>query len=188
MIRVNTHYKSYEAFCPLRNHTKCAQSTKVTLQQQNYHLMETVRRKKKRQFSLLTLSSTTNGVDARDDFFTDHPLVDWYKTTQEERHSRHFFKRIGFGLDDYHFWECRFTQMLWVYEWLDQKWQGIHLLFVSKNDINSVLKIPVANFSCLITPQLILGMADGSFLKFQLCIVCRYKFSWIEFHITSGTV
>jgi len=40
-----------------------------------------------------------------------------------------------------------------VYEWLDQKWLSVHFLFLSKNDINSVLKIPVGNF-CRITSQI----------------------------------
>ena len=38
-----------------------------------------------------------------------------------------------------------------VYERLDQKCLGIDFLFLFKNDINSVLKIPVANFCRLIT-------------------------------------
>ena len=42
---------------------------------------------------------------------------------------------------------------LWVYERLYQKWLGIHFLFLSKNDINYVLKIPIANFCRLNTPQ-----------------------------------
>ena len=44
-------------------------------------------------------------------------------------------------------------KILRVCEWLNQKRLGIHFLFLSKNDINSVLKIPVANFCRLITPQ-----------------------------------
>jgi len=46
------------------------------------------------------------------------------------------------------------VQSLGVYEWLDQKWLGIHFLFLSKHDIKSVLKIPIANFCRLITPQI----------------------------------
>jgi len=40
--------------------------------------METVKRTKtkKKQFSLQKLSSTTTGMDAVDDFFTNHPFVD----------------------------------------------------------------------------------------------------------------
>jgi len=40
--------------------------------------METVRRKiiNKKQFSLKKLSSTTNGMDARDNFYTDQSFVD----------------------------------------------------------------------------------------------------------------
>jgi len=29
------------------------------------------------------LSSTTNGMDVIDYFYTDHPFLHWYKTTQE---------------------------------------------------------------------------------------------------------
>jgi len=59
--------------------------------------METVRRKiiNKKQFSLKKLSSTTNGMDARDNFYTDQSFVDWYKTTQVEGHSS-FFKKDRF--------------------------------------------------------------------------------------------
>jgi len=46
-----------------------------------------------------------------------------------------------------------------VYEWLDQKRLGIHFLFLSKNDINSVLKIPVANMCQLLLHKFILDMA-----------------------------
>jgi len=40
--------------------------------------MEIVRRKKlsKKQFPLKKLASTTNGMDALDDFYADHPFVD----------------------------------------------------------------------------------------------------------------
>jgi len=41
-----------------------------------------------------------------------------------------------------------------VYEWLDRKRLGIRFFFLSKNDINSVLKIPLANFCRLTTPQI----------------------------------
>jgi len=41
---------------------------------------------------------------------------------------------------------------LGVYKWLHQKWRSIHFLFLSKNGINSVLKIPVANV-CRLNPQ-----------------------------------
>jgi len=98
-------------------------------------------------------------MEALDDFYTDHPFVDWYMTTQNEGHSQHFSKRIGFWT----WWYYQFLRMqlqknmlckmLRVYEWLNQKWLGIHFLFLSKNDINSVLKIPVGNFCHLITPQ-----------------------------------
>jgi len=54
---------------------------------------------------------------------------------------------------------------------------GIHFLFLSKDDINSVFKIPVANLSSN-------NLANSSWvwqacglLKFQLCIVCGSNFS-----------
>jgi len=41
-----------------------------------------------------------------DDFYTDHPFIDWYKTMQDKEYSQHF-SRIGV----YQFWECSFTQI-----------------------------------------------------------------------------
>jgi len=35
-------------------------------------------------------------MDALDDFYTDHPFVDWYKTMQDKGHSQHFSKNIVF--------------------------------------------------------------------------------------------
>jgi len=35
-------------------------------------------------------------MDALDEFYTDHPFVDWYKTTQGEGHSQNCSKRIRF--------------------------------------------------------------------------------------------
>jgi len=97
-------------------------------------------------------------MDALDNFYTDHPFVDWYKQPKMKDILSIFQKGLFFGLDDYQFWEYRFTQIycksLRVNEWLDQKWVGIHFLFLSKNYINSVLKIPVANFCHLITLQI----------------------------------
>jgi len=92
-----------------------------------------------------------------DDFYTDYPFVDWYKTTQHEGHSQYFSKRIGFWTR----WlsililplHTNLCKRLRVYEWLDQTWLRINFLFLSKKDINCVLKIPVANFYRLITPQ-----------------------------------
>ena len=46
------------------------------------------------------------------------------------------------------------------YEWLDQIGLGVHFLFLTKNDINSVLKIPVANFCRLQPCKFILGTAS----------------------------
>jgi len=85
---------------------------------------------------------------------TVHPLVDW----RDEGHSQHFSKRIVFWT----WWlpilrTPHHTNMLWkklrVYERLNQKWLDIQFLFLSRNDINSVLKILVENFCRLITPQ-----------------------------------
>jgi len=42
------------------------------------------------------LSSATKGMEALDDFYTGHPFVDWYMTTQDEEHSKHSSKRIYF--------------------------------------------------------------------------------------------
>jgi len=42
------------------------------------------------------LSSTNNVIDALDDFYTDYPFVDRYKTTQDKEHSQYFSKRIAF--------------------------------------------------------------------------------------------
>jgi len=48
-------------------------------------------------------------MDALDNFYTDHPFVDWYKTTKDILNV--FQKRSVFGLDDYQFWEYRFTKI-----------------------------------------------------------------------------
>jgi len=68
-----------------------------------------------------------------------------------------FQKGSVVGLDDWPFWGCSFEQIRCAnakcHEWLNQKWLGIHFLFLSKNDIYSVVKIPVANFFRSITPQ-----------------------------------
>ena len=90
-----------------------------------------------KQLSLLKLSSTTNEMDALDNFYTYHPFVDWYKTTQDKRHSQHFSKRIGFWtwcLSNLRI--LLHTNMLCksLYEWLYQKWLSIHFLFLSKNE------------------------------------------------------
>ena len=51
--------------------------------------METVRRKiiNKNSSVYQKLSSTTNGMDALDNFYTDQSFVDLYKTTLDEGHS-----------------------------------------------------------------------------------------------------
>jgi len=46
--------------------------------------------------SSLSSLYATKGMEALDDFYTDHPFVDWYMTTQEEGHSQKFLERIGF--------------------------------------------------------------------------------------------
>jgi len=43
-------------------------------------------------------------MDALDNFYTDQPFVDWYKTTQDEGYSEHFSKRISF-----------WTSWLWIW-------------------------------------------------------------------------
>jgi len=40
------------------------------------------------------LSSTTKGVDAHDDFYIDHPFVDWYRATKDILNI--FFKKDRF--------------------------------------------------------------------------------------------
>ena len=68
------------------------------------------------------------------------------------------------------------AKVLRVYEWLDQKWVGIHFLFLSKNDINSVLKIPVANFCHLIILQIhLLGKPVQGDPKRCVPIFCSIK-------------
>jgi len=158
--------------------------------------METVEGEKnnKTQFSLWRLSSnTTNVIYALDDFYKDYPFADWYKTTQDEGHSQYFSKKIGFWT-----WWLSILRMplhtkmlcrrLRGYERLDQKWLGIHFLFLSKHDINSVLKIPAANFFGL-------NLANSSWvwqvcrlLKYQLCVVCGSNFSSIKIQSTSEIV
>jgi len=64
--------------------------------------METVRRKTitKKQFSLYKLSSTINGMNAFDNFYTDHPFVDYYKQTRTKEILSIFQKGSVFGLND----------------------------------------------------------------------------------------
>jgi len=74
-------------------------------------MMETKRRKNQQKNSLKS-PSTTNGMDVFDDFYTDHPFVDWYNwPSQQEKHLTFFKKQQYFGLDDYQFLECRTTQI-----------------------------------------------------------------------------
>jgi len=72
-----------------------------------------------------------------------------------------------------------------AYEWLNQKWQE-HFLFLSKSDINSVLKKTFAKFCPLRTPQTYPG--HDRCVKFQLCIICGAYFSWIKVQSPSETV
>jgi len=53
------------------------------------------------------------------------------------------FMIINFGMQLHTNMLCK---RLRFYEWLNQKRLGVHLLFLSKNNISSVLKILVANF------------------------------------------
>jgi len=57
------------------------------------------------------LSNTTNGLDALDNFYTDHMFVDWYKQRRTKDILSILQKRSFFGLDNYQFWEYRFTQI-----------------------------------------------------------------------------
>ena len=50
-------------------------------------------------------------MDALDNFYTDHPFVDWYKQPKMKDILSIFQKGLFFGLDDYQFWEYRFTQI-----------------------------------------------------------------------------
>jgi len=105
-----------------------------------------------------------------------------------------FQKGSVFELHDYHFWEYRFTLIccvkVWVYEWLDQKWLSIHFLFLSKHDINSVLKIPIANFCRLINPQNMdmAGVWPPKISTVYGSLVCGCSFSWIKVQGASETV
>jgi len=55
-----------------------------------------------------------------------------------------------------------------VYEWLDQKWLGIHFLFLSKK---LGLKIPVVNSCLLKTTNSSLAWQVCGLLKYQLCFI-----------------
>jgi len=77
-------------------------------------------------------------MDALNDFYEDHPCVDWYKITEDKGHSQQFSTGISFWT----WWSSIFRmyhqtnvlcKRLTVYEWLDQKWLGIHFLFLCKN-------------------------------------------------------
>jgi len=141
-----------------------------------------LRRKKinKVQFSLWKLSSATEGKEPLDDFYTDHPFVDWYTTTQDEGHSQHFSKRISFWTWRLSFLRMQlntnmFCKMLRVYEWPNQKWLGIYFLLLPTNDIHFVLKILVANVCRLITPQTYPGHGRCvTFLNFN-CVWSKSK-------------
>jgi len=125
-------------------------------------------------------------MEALDYFYTDRPFVDWYMTTKDILNI--FQKGSVFGLDDYQVWECSFTHMLCkmlrVYEWLNQKWLGVRLLFLSKNDINCF-----KNSSCKLlwfnnSTNLSWAWKVCGLLKFPLCVVCGSNFSWFKVQST----
>jgi len=119
-----------------------------------------------------------------------HPYVDWCKSTQDEGHSQHFSIRIILWT-----WWLSILRMLHhtntlckrlrVYERLDQKWLDIHFLFLSKNDINPVLKILVkflsfnnsakSSSACSVSPPEISTVYD---LWFQLFLNQSPKSFW----------
>ena len=93
-------------------------------------------------------------------FYTDHPFADWYKQRNAGRRTfLAFFKKdrfldlmiINFENTASHKYVVQKSR---VYEWLDNERLGIDFLFLFKNDINFVFKIPLANFVVFI-----LGMA-----------------------------
>jgi len=61
-------------------------------------------------------------MDALDNFYTDQPFVDWYKTTQDEGYSEHFSKRISFWTSWLWIWRillhtnilCKKSKSLWI--------------------------------------------------------------------------
>jgi len=57
----------------------------------------------KKQFSIWKFSSTTNGMNALDNFYTDHPFVDYYKQPRTKDILSVFQKGSVFGLDDYQY-------------------------------------------------------------------------------------
>jgi len=84
------------------------------------------------------LPNITNWIGALDDFYTEHPFVDWCKTIQNEGHFQHFSERIGFctwclSITGMQLHTKKLCKSLRVYGWLDLKWLGIHFLFLSKN-------------------------------------------------------
>ena len=73
------HYKAQEDFLSMAKSYKCTQSSKVT----ECTVMKLPRDGKcmakkiyKIQFSFQKLSSATKGMEALDDFYTDHPFLD----------------------------------------------------------------------------------------------------------------
>jgi len=128
-----------------------------------------------------------------DDFYTDHPSVGWYKTTEHKRHSQYFSKRIDFWT-----WRLSILRMplhtnmlckrLRVYERLDEKWLESHFLFLSKNHKlyfeDSCYKLLSFNNSA--NSSWAWQVCD--FLKFELCVVYGSNFFWIKFQSTSETV
>jgi len=93
-------------------------------------------------------------MDVLDDFYTDHPGVDWCKTTEDIGHSQHCSKRISFStwwlsflrmpLQSSHKYFVQKAKRLWM---ATSEMTGCSFLAFTKNHkTNFVLKIPIANF------------------------------------------
>ena len=58
-------------------------------------------------------------MEPLDDFYADHPFVDWYKTTQYDEHSQHFSKEIYLMIINFenaasHKYVLQEAESLWV--------------------------------------------------------------------------
>jgi len=129
-------------------------------------------------------------MDELDEFYTDQSCVDWYKTTEDKRHSQHFSKRTGFWIwftfenASSHKYVVQKAKSLWM---LDQKW----LVFIScsyPKITNLVLKISDANIRRLIIPQNHPWHAGVWRLKISIVCGVRIQLFWIKFQSTSENV
>jgi len=139
-------------------------------------------------------------MDSFNNFYTDHPFVDWYKTTQDEELSQKFFKKFFlqngsvFGLDDIvnfqntasHKFLVQNSKSLWMstseltehsFLVLIQKW---HKLCFENSGCKFLSFYKSTNSS-------LAGHVCG-LLKFLLCMVCRSNFSWIKVQNASEIV